>query len=272
MKNIVSNVYKIMKDNYLSLSKYKRVILNSLAIVFILVLSFSLCINTELIMKLKQMIFIKYMTIYLKGIPIILNIILFIIAVPIIYIIFFSKKDKLPLQVINISHLDKPDVSSNMYEITLVNNTNKNIFLKKLKVNWIYNPGNACSIGEAVAINSIAKYILDIPINVCETEKQSLYINMNPIIIIPGKNKFGPGFLQFQVQIHYHLIGDIKYHPQYNWDITFDLDIIDETNRSFNIFNNYKWRTEEEICATNDGVLSQYNEQLKNIYSSKHLK
>jgi hypothetical protein len=262
MKEFFLKSLKKIEDNFYGLSKKKKITLIFLIAIFSFVLGFTLNKYTDIITKIRNIAFFNY----LNQIPLIWIVVLSIFPVIIIYILFFSTKNNLHLEVIDILELPKPDVSSKIYEITIANNANERIILKNLNINWKYIRGDQCSISQSIPINSIAEYIMDIPLDINNEEIQSLNIRMQPMIVIPHKDDYGPGIVQFKIQIHYHFCGHINYHPNFNWDIVFSLDIVDDKSRKFNLFYGNRWREEEEKKAEINGNLEDYNQKLKSNY------
>lgn len=266
MKDILFKFYRSLEDKFIVLSIGIKITLILLIMLLQFIFFYTLISYTDIIQKLENTEPIKTVIQYLKETPLLWIIILAIIIILISCILILSGRKVLALNVIDISILPKPDISSNLYEITLTNHTNRRILLKTIRVSWNYCEGNCCSIGEGVAINSIADYVLDIPLDVSNTGNQSMCIKMNPMIAFSAKDVYGPSYTQFRVQMHYHFSGLLKYHPMSDWDIFFSLDVLDDQNRSFNVFSNYKWRSDEEKYAVMNGELDEYNDKLKSNY------
>ncbi len=262
----LKSIWNFINSNFIFMSKKNKVKFIVCTFLFLYFLSYTVNTYTNILNRVENMKVykeVKSVIVQLNDIPYLVICILVALLFFIIYLLRFAPKTVLPLQLIRIVIYNKPDISSNIFEITLANPTNQQIILKELRAKWKYYKGSCCSIGQGVCINSVADYIVDIPLDVTDENIQTRNINMSPIIVVPPRDNSGPSFTQFKVQFHYYFSGSLDWHPCSDWDILYSLDILDHKNASFNIFSNYNWRTKEEINAFYDGTIEEYDESLR---------
>ena len=259
------NLIKKIKEKFNSLTTQNKIILIFLNILLILILYFTLNTYTNVINSIKNIKFINTLIGLLYKMSKIPSILIFIIIIcigSIIYILKYGKKIYMPLEILEIDKYRKPNISSNVYDITLANPSTEQITLKTFRVKWKYYKGMQCSIGQGVPIKPVEEYILNIPIDPGNTNIQKKDYKMRPMIVIPPGNDYY-SITQIKVQFHYHFISKLKYHPCTDWNIYFSLDIIDKDDRILNIFTNYHWRDDEEMKACRNGTLNELAEKLE---------
>lgn len=144
------------------------------------------------------------------------------------------------LQVISILEGNSKNKSSRVFDITLANNDEKEVFLKKFLSRWRYNPGTTAIIAEGAVFNPLAEYVLDFSIDVLDDSWRTRDDPIYPLLMLPAKNSSGPGIGTFRLQLHYSL--EQGYHPSANWDIEFDIEIVDNRKRRLPVFHGATWR------------------------------
>jgi hypothetical protein len=135
------------------------------------------------------------------------------------------------------------DSASRVFEITISNPSKEQILLTDFKVNWHYHHGNLCSVDKGVALKAVAKYVIKLPINTDDNSEKTLTELLYPPVAIPPVNESGPSLTVLQLQLYYYFDGRIDWHPCCDWNIIFDLEIIDDSGRSLTVFSHTAWKS-----------------------------
>ncbi len=159
-----------------------------------------------------------------------------------------------PLSILKVKRIDEADKASRVLEITLINNSYKEIILDIFEVSWLYHKGMCCSIAQGVAIYPIATYQITLPIDVIQCNSiQYKTFDVNPTIVIPPRTSNETSITCFKIQFHYELIGSLQYHPQSDWNIYLTLNLLDTCKRKLCLLEDYKWRTDEDFSRFYNG-------------------
>jgi hypothetical protein len=136
------------------------------------------------------------------------------------------------------------DDASRTFDITVLNPTDRQIFVKAFDVRWAYYTGWELAIDHGEALRPVEKYILQLSIDTdqpypkVQTEREPL----SPLLVLPPKNESGPSITTFRVQLHYVLDGRLDYHPCSDWDIFVNLNLVDGTGNQTPVLSKFSWR------------------------------
>ena len=251
------SIFNKILDRFKLLPIYYKVIVVLMFISIIFVILLNAALTEEITSN-------KWIGLLLEFSSLQIGLLLFLAVAIIILLVFIPLKNS-PLKVAKVRRLNEADKSSRVIEITLVNDSYSQIILDEFDVKWKYYPGMCCSIAQGTAIHPIAKYIITLPVDVFDESEiqKSKRIDIDPTIVIPPRNNSGPSITILKVQFHYEILGEVNYHPQIDWNIYFDLSIIDSSRREVNVFKGNVWRTDEDFQRCYNG---EETVDLENLY------
>jgi hypothetical protein len=152
--------------------------------------------------------------------------------------------------------------SHKIYDVTLSNNSRKQILLKSFDLRWGYYHGVLSSVGHGEILKPIAEYVVKIPIDTdidfprerlqsglasleklsLEDYPQKLQQTIYPSIVLPPRNESGPSLTTIRLEVQYYFAGRIDWHPCSDWDIFFDLGILHDGGPRLPLLRNRAWR------------------------------
>lgn len=133
------------------------------------------------------------------------------------------------------------DKSSLVYDITIGNSTDSQVLLTQWKANWRYVRGQLTSGGgTGYLLAPIAEYILVFPVDPESAKVSKLEQPIYPSLVLPPGTMENPSLVTLRVQVHYNIIGPSSFHPN-DWDIYFDLAIMDREKNCIIVFDNKEW-------------------------------
>ena len=147
-----------------------------------------------------------------------------------------------PLRVRRILEGRALDSASRVFDIILANPSKVQVMLTEFDVRWRYYRGMEEAIDEGVALEPVAKYVIELPIDPDDPREIQKIDTIYPIIIVPPRNESGPSITTFRIQLHYALIG---WHPCYDWNIVFSLAVRDDKGGTLQLFSNSLWRSSQ---------------------------
>ena len=178
----------------------------------------------------------------LKNVSILVLIFCLVIFALLVWILFFVPKTVSPLLISSIQVVnDKNDNNRRSLQILLSNPSSKDIILHKFYVKWRYDHGMAAAIDQGKAIEPSVQYHFKLAIDTDNNTTQVQDIDMNPPISVPSDNGSGPGITMIEVEFSYYFDGRLDYHPCCDWNIIYDLEVIDINNVRTTIFTNRTW-------------------------------
>lgn len=138
------------------------------------------------------------------------------------------------------------DASSRIYEIALINQSERSVFLQKAEATYQYRTnGEPLGIGERIYAEKLvtqSSTVVQIPIDTNNQSSRASEEVIHPAVEIPNKGTAGPGRRSVRIQIHYSFQNNREYHPDVGWNIYYSLSLFDEANRKISVFSKVKWR------------------------------
>ena len=153
--------------------------------------------------------------------------------------------------------------SDRLFDVTISNPSKEQILLKSFDLRWGYLHGFLLSVDKGEPLRPIAEYVLTIPIDAHEDFLSDLRrkgrkslddIDLEdyphkatqvvyPPLVLPPANESGPSLTTFRLQLHYDFSGGrIDWHPSSDWNILFDLGVVDDSERRLSLLRNRGWR------------------------------
>lgn len=118
------------------------------------------------------------------------------------------------------------DRATKLYDLTLTYKGENQVLLRKFQCTWKYLKGNLLSTDKGTVLTPVAKYIIDLPIDIDKGSGTKEDIIYPPIAMPPG-SEINPSIVTFRLQVHYSLTGRIDWHPTGDWGISFNIYIMD---------------------------------------------
>lgn len=219
-------------ETFKYISKLWKIII-SIAILSLLFFSF------EIIVLILESFFpaFKNLKENLPSFSIIELVVFGVLVAIILVVLFFVPKTVSSLDVISIQDVNnRNDNNIRSLYILLRNSSSSDIILNKFYVKWRYDHGMAASIDEGKIIKPLAQYHFELAIDTDDNNQRIQTKN----IIHPIKVS-GSGIAMIEVDFSYYFDGRLKYHPCCDWNIIYDLEIVDINNVSTTIFTNRTW-------------------------------
>jgi hypothetical protein len=138
------------------------------------------------------------------------------------------------------------DTSSRIYEIALINQSERSVFLQKAQVTYQYRTNDEpLGIGERIYAEKLvtqSSTVIQIPIDTNDQSSRASEEAIHPAVEIPPRGTAGPGRRAVRIQIHYSFQNNQQYHPHVGWNIYYSLSLFDEADREIRVFSKAKWR------------------------------
>ena len=116
-----------------------------------------------------------------------------------------------------------------LYDLSISSSSPDQIMLNNFHVRWLYRKGILSAIGQGVVLKPQEKYSVIIPV---DTDKADRILEedvpMSPPIALPPKNSDGPSITTIRLEVLYQLTGRLKYHPNDDWDLYYQVLIQDD--------------------------------------------
>ncbi|GEM_PF-1281472 len=133
------------------------------------------------------------------------------------------------------------NISNLIFDLILTNNSNSQKTLIKFEKSWCYYLGGASSTGSVDVLQPVAEYIIIMPIDMLAFVESGTDI-IYPPIVIPPRSDNGPSKTSIRVQLYHHFVEPERRHPNSDWDIYFNLNIVEDTGEQTVVFFNQSWK------------------------------
>jgi hypothetical protein len=140
-----------------------------------------------------------------------------------------------------------PDAASCVFDITVSNASAEQIILTEFDVRWRYWNGNLYGGGRGATLTPIAAYLISLAIDTDTGAEQHGAEVLYPPLALPPVNESGPSLTTLRLQLHYHHVGRIDWHPTADWNLVFSVAIRDDRDRLLPVFSDLSWRTLPEL-------------------------
>lgn len=131
------------------------------------------------------------------------------------------------------------DPASRVYNIYLANNSEEQLLLSRIETKWQYEPGFTAIPTIGSVLEPVAKYIVELPIDVLDDSTHYKKDDVYPVVFISSRDEERSSLATLRLQVHYNL--KQKRHPSSDWNIVFSIDLIDDNEGRTSIFSNYRW-------------------------------
>jgi len=129
------------------------------------------------------------------------------------------------------------------YDVLISNSSLEQRLLSSFKLKWLYAKGRWSSVEQGVSIKPVERYSLGIfvdpdkPYQIFEKA-----VDVYPPLILPPRNGSGPSVTSIRLEVFYSFEGArIKWHPNSDWDIFYEIDVQDDTGAIQKILSQ-SWR------------------------------
>lgn len=158
-----------------------------------------------------------------------------------IFQIKFYPKTYMTLQITNIQH-EKKNNSTQTFRMLARNPTAKLITLSNIVVIWEYKHGMLCSIETPIEVPSATPITIVIEIDIDKIGYNSnstrLVCPLKKCIDFPSES----GNIMIEFEIILKLVGRLKYHPCFDWNVIFSILLEDAFGRQQVVYENELWR------------------------------
>ena len=162
-------------------------------------------------------------------------------------------------------HLDNSSNGTRkFFDITLANYGASPEYLSKFKVRWRYLSGVLASIEKGELLKPTTKFSVQLAINP-ELSGQTMEkeIDIYPPLLLPGTDTDNPSIITLRLEVYYVFDNTgglgLDYHPSEDWDIEYDVYIVNNRKNAVNLVNG-SWRfPQSEVSLSKPGFQdSQY--------------
>jgi hypothetical protein len=130
--------------------------------------------------------------------------------------------------------------SQRLFDVTLANKSQLTRVLKSFEVSWSYISAGGAGIERPYVLKPQAKYVVELPLEVSHPNGSKIQ-PLNRSLVVPPGSESEPNLVSLRLLVYYRLV-DARDHPTTNWDIIFNISILDNTGARTTIFADRRWK------------------------------
>jgi len=142
-----------------------------------------------------------------------------------------------PLEITNIEPGLLKNNSVRDFKILLSNPTHEIVLLKSIVVNWHYIHGDEASLETPREITTASPVRVELLVDVHDETQKTTNVPLYKPIEFPPKS----GNIEIDLMLYLTLKGKVNWHPCSNWNLSFDVKLVDYKGRTISIIQERSW-------------------------------